>query len=606
MTPLVFGGRFGWLHNGFGKRGVVLCNAFGHEDVWSRNAMRRLAEALSARNVSVLRFDYRSTGDSVGVDGEFNLLGSALADIRAAVEQLKKRTGVTEVTLCGLRLGAAFATLAASECDLDGLVLLAPVTSGRMYLRELSAVHKTWLGKLAAPVRAAQPEAPFNVLGQVYSDEFHQGLKTLDLAKSLGNAPVTSPRRALVLETRPGINTAFADALSACGVDVSTETFDGYLEFMQETAFTVLPERAIETVAQWIAVDEASVPARADTDATIADEDRHRLVIETPEAIERPVLIGTAGVFGVLCEPRNKPTSGPVMLITNTSMSSHLGDSRLSVRIAREMARQGIASLRIDARGIGESAPLPPDVARRNPSGAIHANTTIEDVASAGAWLRKQGYDNVVSFGICSGAYSALRAALIEPAIAAVVTVNIQRFYMPEGISVKEIVDQQVNSMAGYASSMFEWNKWRRLFSGERSPLPIARAILSQGTARLRLKLGELRGSHDRSGPLQDMPMDPRSVVNALEHKGVRTLLIYGAFDSGLDQLTSHFGKNGKSLSRFTKVKAAVIADVDHSLFNPRASATVIALCQAFMKDLQPGASPAAAGKSPMFVSAHS
>ena len=68
MRPVVFGNRFGWLHAGSGTRGVVLCNTYGHEYVWTYSGMRHLADALSARGMWVLRFDYRGTGDSAGAD----------------------------------------------------------------------------------------------------------------------------------------------------------------------------------------------------------------------------------------------------------------------------------------------------------------------------------------------------------------------------------------------------------------------------------------------------------------------------------------------------------------------------------------------------------
>src|SRR5260370_30764668 len=126
MRPIVFGGRFGWLHPGTGARGVVLCSPFGHESVWSHKGMRRLAEELCARGVSVLRFDYRGTGDSVGEDGAAQQFQTAVADVCAAVAWLKHETGVTDMTLCGLRLGASFAALAPPECSVNALVLLAP------------------------------------------------------------------------------------------------------------------------------------------------------------------------------------------------------------------------------------------------------------------------------------------------------------------------------------------------------------------------------------------------------------------------------------------------------------------------------------------------
>src|SRR5471032_2608277 len=142
MKPVIFGGRFGWLHLGVGKHGVVLCNAFGHESVWSHKGIRRLAENLSASGISVLRFDYLGTGDSAGVAGGSDQLESGVSDVCAAIDWLKQETGITHVTLCGLRLGAAFALLAVRRCPTDGLVLLAPVIKGRVYVRELSIIHK--------------------------------------------------------------------------------------------------------------------------------------------------------------------------------------------------------------------------------------------------------------------------------------------------------------------------------------------------------------------------------------------------------------------------------------------------------------------------------
>jgi hypothetical protein len=53
-----------------------------------------------------------------------------------------------------------------------------------------------------------------------------------------------------------------------------------------------------------------------------------------------------------------------------------------------------------------------------------------------------------------------------------------------------------------------------------------------------------------------------------------------------MEQLNAHFGKRGKKLSRFSKVKAVVFDELDHALFDPRASAKVVALSEAFIKDL--------------------
>jgi pimeloyl-ACP methyl ester carboxylesterase len=280
----------------------------------------------------------------------------------------------------------------------------------------------------------------------------------------------------------------------------------------------------------------------------------------------------------------------------------HQGDSRLSVRIAREMAQRGIASLRFDARGIGDSPARSPD-GTLDTTASIHAESTIEDVATAGAWLKRKGYDNVVAFGICSGAYSALRASLVEPAIAAVIAVNLQRFYIPERLTLQELRNQRRNTMARLGPAILKPKKWWLVLSGQRRLKPIVKAFASNAAARLQSQmLGVTRKKEAHTGGNHSLT-DPHSVVHALERKGVRTLLVYGAGDEGLDQLNAHFGRHGKKLSRTTRVKAAVCRDVDHALYDTRALASVIALSETFIRDLQPASAPVMEAIAPLGVS---
>jgi hypothetical protein len=394
------------------------------------------------------------------------------------------------------------------------------------------------------------------------------------------------PPRALVLDARPRASAALGSTLRGRGVEVETAVMEGYFEYVDETKSSVVPARALARAAQWIADGTPDTRVRsplnkgARPSVSLDDE----AIIDTPEARERPVTFGANGLFGMLCEPRDRFAFGPVVLITNTAGSVHHGDSRLSVRIAREMARRGIASMRIDARGIGDSPPRtahgPLDLV---PS--IHASTTIEDVGTAAAWLKRKGYHTVISFGICSGAYSALRASLVEPALTAVIAVNLARFHIPEGMSMADLEELQRNSLKRVGPAIFKPSKWWLVLSGKRRFRPIAQAVASNLIARLRSHRLDLTGNRAAASEV-DALSDPHGVVHALERKGVRTLFIYGSGDEGMEQLNAHFGKRGKKLSRFSKVKAVVFDELDHALFDPRASAKVVALSEAFIKDL--------------------
>ncbi|WP_174991829.1 alpha/beta hydrolase [Burkholderia arboris] len=585
MRPIIFGGRFGWLHPGNGTRGVVLCNAYGHESVWSHGGMRNLADRLSASGMPVLRFDYRGTGDSAGADGASDQFETAVDDVCAAIAQLREATGVTRVTLCGLRLGAAFALLAANSRDVDQLVLLAPVASGRSYVRELSIMRNIWLDQLAAPLRAAQPkDAPFNVLGQVYSAAFRTRLNAFDAVDALKDGAGAPASGTLIVDVTAGASEPLQKRLQALGGTVEQRSFDGYAAFMQETTFSSMPTRVFDAVVDWIAATGGQHDP-APRAASNLDWDAG-LMLRTPEACERPVRFGVAGLFGILCTPHALHDRGPVLLITNTSASPHVGDSRLSVRIARELARRGIASLRFDGRGIGDSAPVRGDSAPEDALQPVYSSAVVEDVATAAHWLKEQGYRQVVSFGICSGAYSALRAALVGRALSGVISVNLQRFHMPDGISTDALRQHRPNSMAGYRSSFFELKKWKQVLSGDRKIMPFVRLVLKRMATLVSVRTGAWRRRIAGWSCAETMPVDPHDILRTLQRKEVSTLFVCGGFDSSLDLMTMYFGPRGKRLSRFAGARAVVLDDLDHSLFSAHAAEAVVGLCSEFVKGL--------------------
>ena len=76
--------------------------------------------------------------------------------------------------------------------------------------------------------------------------------------------------------------------------------------------------------------------------------------------VERGVLISAESeLVGVWCLPEEMDSSSPVVIFCNAGRNPHIGWARGSVTLARRLARQGIASLRFDLPGLGDSLPLP-------------------------------------------------------------------------------------------------------------------------------------------------------------------------------------------------------------------------------------------------------
>lgn len=115
----------------------VFCHPLAEEKLWAHRVFVDYARQLAAAGAGVLRVDLRGNGDS---DGDFSTCSveNAVADIRCAVAEARRRWGVARVHLLGLRFGATLAALAAEQAtDVDRLVLWAPITDGERYMQEL-------------------------------------------------------------------------------------------------------------------------------------------------------------------------------------------------------------------------------------------------------------------------------------------------------------------------------------------------------------------------------------------------------------------------------------------------------------------------------------
>lgn len=176
---------------------VLVCQPVGHEYINSHRALRQLAAALADAGFPVLRFDYYGCGDSSG-EPEQGSITRWVEDISSAVTELRGRSGISRVSVVGLRLGATLAAFAGSRHeDFETLVLWEPVVEGKGYLKELVALHNEMLRFRPKPKRPKKSQAYIEVLGFPVSRLLHAQLEELDLTK-IAEQPAA---RVLVLQT---------------------------------------------------------------------------------------------------------------------------------------------------------------------------------------------------------------------------------------------------------------------------------------------------------------------------------------------------------------------------------------------------------------------
>lgn len=569
MTPIVFDGCFGWLHPASGGRGVVLCGPHSHEEWAVHRAWRGFAEELAAAGLPTLRFDWHGTGDSAGDEEEPERVRAWLANIRAAVARLRAETGVTEVALVGLRLGATLAAVAAAEMGgVDRLVLLAPPVSGKAYVQEVKALVRMSLAEDRASTGGEPPRPPERADGMEGFGFVLTGATIADLSRiDLAALPARPAPKVLLLNPGGirGID-RFAARLKELGSELTEEGFPAFARLMRSAETGQAPDAPFAGVVSWLAGD---APPAARSVVLGATEEP---VVRLPHAVERPVRFGATGrLFGVLCTPA-APTDRPALLFLNSGITHHIGSGRAAVDFARRLAAQGFPSLRMDVAGIGDSDPPPDGVENR-----LYRRESLPDVLAAVDWLAAHGFGRVIAVGLCAGAALALNAALADERIVGQVMVNPGRFLLGEGITAETAVRSAARAADRYAGMLARPDAWRALLRGDPRVFQVTRTLAARTAGGVRHWWKRL-ATRGRRADVEAVGV--AEAFRRLDARGVRTLLVYSVDDVTLGERDAHLGRGGRRLNGLSRTRTEYVAGADHSFLLSPARARLATLIE--------------------------
>ncbi|WP_409076982.1 serine aminopeptidase domain-containing protein [Paraburkholderia sp. FT54] len=590
MTPVTFDGCFGWLHrpaDAQPETGVVLCNPFGYEALCTYRGWRDLADRLAARGIAVLRFDYPGTGDSSANEDDPQRLRAWLDSIKAAALWLRAETAVTRLSLCGLRLGATLAALAAEEMGgVDDLALLMPVSSGKGYIRELELQHQSWLSAQHALGLGLDAETSHTVGAhgfRLYPDTL-ETLAKVDLERTM-----QCPARRVLLQDLNESARLKRMAARYQTLDAQTELqfFGEYGKFLVNPSYSETPQQAFASVLEWLAA--GALTERETAVDMLAGATTAR--IDFAHGHETPVVFEGGSYAGVFCQPLHALEGAPAVLFVNTGGVHRIGDGRFTVLMARYLAARGIASLRMDLSGLGDSV-------RRDAAlslDQVYAQFAVADARAGVDWLMAAGHPKTVMFGVCTGAYVSLYTARAHPAVVGCAAVNLP-FFTWDSARTRPGA-RHVAASVVYRRAMRNPRKWLRLLTGQANgrmiAIELARRLGARISARAGTALEWLLGQRTPGGVV-------RGLMRDLERKGVQTSLLYGSLDEGLDALEIHFGPRGNRLSTLKNIDVTLIGKVDHALFSRTARNMVMAQFEQFLRErvLNPRHSPAVPERS--------
>ena len=417
MQPVTFDGCFGWLHDAPRSAGsdaaVLLCSGLSHDASTAHRPFRLLAGLLAAAGYPTLRFDYLGTGDSRDAEAE-ECLAVWQRSVHAAADWLRETTGVTRIVMVGLRFGAPIAMLAAAaRKDVAGLMLIEPVLRGKSYVGQLV---------MEARLRSHFVAAPDD---RLELDELSLTGETVGLMRQLDLRQIEPPPGCAVsvfTQSQSPVLSACLKAWRDAGAHVAMEAFTGLEALLRPTHLADEPCGDFAPILSWL---RAAVPPRRLFRET-TERVPQSIVLRDTEWVETPVRFGADDhLFGMVCRPAGDIPCDLAVVIGNTGGHAHHGFARFGVEFARRLASDGIASIRIDFAGLGDS--MNPAGDAEDVTHAFDIDRTL-DFRAAIDLLVQMGYRRFAVNGLCSGAYHAFHAALADQRISALLPINLPLF----------------------------------------------------------------------------------------------------------------------------------------------------------------------------------
>ena len=575
----------GWYHparirdaGGSRQCGVVLCPPFGHEYMVSYLSYKHLANQLARAGFDVFFFDYNNTGDAADVDAGLGTGTKAdrialwQDNIRLASRQLRQLAGVEHIALFGLRLGALLAATVASELDAKALLLMAPVISGRAYTREMMVLRSmsALQSEVEPDLAAASTIDPNHVLsdeeltGYEFSAATRSSLGKLDLLK------MAAPVMPIFLQARDDITGQEGKLASHWHHHddaLHLSSLPGYAGMMREDAHdTVVPAAIWQEMQTWLsryfplhAVSSKDSPGRSD----------HADILYEGQILSEQ-LVEFDGMFGIVShQPGVDPKGRPAVILCNIGANHHVGNHRLYVTLARNLASHGFYVLRFDKAGIGYSKLTPEE--KEND---VHAACAVDDLSNAMYFMQgKYHSPSFVLAGLCSGAYMAYLSGIRDERVSGLVLINQLTYRWREGDTIEARKKATIKSTHFYVQALAKPDTWKRVIKRQVDFRQIGGNLLRRVGKRLRTQW-QAMGTRFMSNNLF-LGQVARNFRN-MEASGTELLLIYEASDTAVDIMTEQFGRHAKLLGKSERVCLKFFKGADHT-FTPRWSQMALA-----------------------------
>jgi exosortase A-associated hydrolase 1 len=262
---------------------------------------------------------------------------------------------------------------------------------------------------------------------------------------------------------------------------------------------------------------------------------------------EQPFYFPCAGeqLLGIATLPTNPAPIGVLIIVGGPQY--RVGSHRQFVHLARDLAERGIACMRFDYRGMGDS------------TGAMRTYVELDDDirAAVDAFMaRCPQLRGVVLWGLCGGASAACFYAATDARIASVALVN-PWVRTEQGLA-------RAHLKYYYSQRLLSGAFWRQLFTGR---LAIGASMASfLKTLRAAIHPGD--ASHPASVPAQGPTLSERMAHGLAQYRG-KTLVLLSGNDYTAKEFIAASAASATWQRALRGAKTATVNDSDHTFSNP-------------------------------------
>lgn len=194
-------------------------------------------------------------------------------------------------------------------------------------------------------------------------------------------------------------------------------------------------------------------------------------------------------LFGILHRPADGQAKSAVLLLS-PGIKMRVAPHGLYIHMAEVLVAKGLAVLRFDSYGLGDSEGDLSEARTPQVYNTIQEGRYIDDTVDAMDWMAKvYGTERFIAAGLCGGAITGLLAAQQDPRIESLISLGIPvSFEGGEADYGKFLTEGELKTLeGGYLRNLKDPKRWLRLFTFQ-SDFNVIFKVLRR---KLREKLGK-------------------------------------------------------------------------------------------------------------------